>query len=166
MNFETFKSELNNIVLKNKEHYANEIAELDKIQPYGKAYFLFETRLGITSKEFMVVEDNDKLEALYDYLLKAYKANDTYCGIATLDNWVIDDTKIAVIFDIFISNAILNKERSQERLHETRVDLVNLLTSISKDDEKILSNAAYEVMDLDFNHLFENCRIFLEQKSL
>lgn len=166
MKFETFKNELNNIMLKNKEHYANEIAELDKIQPYGKAYFLFENRLGITPKEFMVIEDNDKLEVLYDYLLKAYKANDTYCGIATLDDWVIDETKIAVIFDIFISNAILNKERSQERLHETRVELANLLRSISKDDERILSDAAYAVMDLNFNHLFENCRILLEERNL
>ena len=164
MNFETFRSELNNIMLNNKEHYANEIAELDKMCPYGKAYFLFENRLGITPKEFVVIEDNDKLEALYDYLLKAYKADDTYCGIATFDNWVIDDTKIAVIFDIFISNAILNKERSQERLYKTRVDLANLLSSISKDNERVLSDAAYEVKDLNFNHFFENCRICLEQK--
>lgn len=164
MNFEIFRDELNNIVLNNKEHYVNEIAELDKMQPYGKAYFLFESRLGMTPKEFVVIEDSDKLEALYDYLLKAYKADDTYCSIATLDNWVIDDTKIAVIFDIFISNVILNKERSQERLHKTRVELANLLSLISKDDERVLSDAAYEVKDLNFNHFFENCRICLEQK--
>lgn len=44
------------------------------------------------------------------------------------------------------------------------LDNANLLRLISADDKSILSNSAYEVMNLEFNCLFENCYICLEQK--
>lgn len=112
----------------------------------------------------MLLDKHDELEILYDYLLKFYTNGDgDYRGVR-LDNWSVDGTKIAVAFDIFISNALVLEKRTQERLNKTRVDFANLLRLISADDKSILSNSAYEVMDLEFNCLFENCYICLEQK--
>lgn len=67
-------------------------------------------------------------------------------------------------FDIFISNVISNKKRSKEQLDATRMNLAELLNFIAKQDKKILSNSAYLLIDLDFEHGFENCRIFLEEQ--
>jgi hypothetical protein len=164
VDFETFVSEMKKSLVKSDDYYLNEIEEVDDLQPYGKAYFFFEHEVGDTPKEYMSLDNHDKLEILYDYLLKSYAKGDSdYKGIR-LDNWSVDGTKIAVAFDIFISNALVLEKRTQERLNKTRVDFANLLRLISADDKSILSNSAYEVMDLEFNCLFENCYICLEQK--
>lgn len=164
MNFETFVNKTKKALVKSGDYYLSEIEEMDDLQPYGKAYFFFEEETGETPKEYMLLDKHDELEILYDYLLKSYTKGDSdYRGVR-LDNWSIDGTKVAVAFDIFISNASVLEKRSQERLNKTRIDLANLLKLISADDESILSNGAYEVMDLEFNCLFENCCICLEQK--
>lgn len=164
MNFETFVNEIKKSLVKSDDYHSSEIEEVDDLQPYGKVYFFFEDKVGDTPKEYMLLDKHDKLEILYDYLLKSYAKGDSdYKGIC-LDNWSVDETKIAVAFDIFISNALVLEKRTQERLNKTRVDFANLLRLISADDKSILSNSAYEVMDLEFNCLFENCYICLEQK--
>ena len=164
MNFETFANEMKKSLVKSEDYYLCEIEEIDVLQPYGKAYFFFEEETGETPKEYMLLDKHDELEFLYDYLLKSYAKGDSdYRGIR-LDNWSVDGTKIAVAFDIFISNALVLKKRSQERLHNTRVDLANLLRLISAEDGSVLTNGAHEVMDLEFNCLFEGCYICLEQK--
>ena len=68
------------------------------------------------------------------------------------------------MFDVLISNAISNKKRSKEQLDSTRINLAELLNFVAKQDEKTLSNSAYRLIDLDFEHGFENCRIFLEEQ--
>lgn len=164
MNFEIFAGEMEKSLVKSEDYYLCEIEEIDDLQPYGKAYFFFEEEIGKTPKEYMLLDKHDELEILYDYLLKSYTNGDgDYRGVR-LDNWSVDGTKIAVAFDIFISNALVLEKRTQERLNKTRVDFANLLRLISADDKSILSNSAYEVMDLEFNCLFENCYICLEQK--
>lgn len=164
MNFETFVSEIKKSLIKSDDYYLCEIEEIDNLQPYGKVYFFFEDEIGDTPKEYMLLDKHDELEILYDYLLKSYTKNDSdYRGVR-LNDWNVDGTKIAVVFDVFISNALVLEKRSQERLNKTRAGLANLLQLISADDESILSNGAYQVMDLEFNCLFESCYICLEQK--
>jgi hypothetical protein len=164
MNFETFVNETKKALVKSGDYYLSEIEEMDNLQPYGKAYFFFEDEIGKTPKEYMLLDKHDKLEILYDYLLKSYTKSDSdYRGVR-LNNWNVDGTKIAVAFDIFISNALVLEKRSQERLNNTRVDLANLLRLISAEDGSVLTNGAHEVMDLEFNYLFEGCYICLEQK--
>lgn len=164
MNFETFVNEIKKSLAKSDDYYLGEIDEVDALQPYGKAYFFFEHEVGDTPKEYMLLDKHDKLEILYDYLLKSYAKGDSdYKGIC-LDNWSVDGTKIAVAFDVFISNVLVLEKRTQERLNKTRADFANLLRLISADDESILSNSAYEVLDMEFNCLFENCCIYLERK--
>ena len=164
MNFETFVNEIKKSLVKSDDYHSSEIEEVDDLQPYGKVYFFFEDKVGDTPKDYMLLDKHDELGILYDYLLKSYTNGDgDYRGVR-LDNWSVDGTKIAVAFDIFISNALVLEKRTQERLNKTRVDFANLLRLISADDKSILSNSAYEVMDLEFNCLFENCYICLEQK--
>lgn len=164
MNFETFVNEIKKSLVKSDDYHSSEIEEVDDLQPYGKVYFFFEDKVGDTPKEYMLLDKHDELEILYDYLLKSYTKGDSdYKGVR-LDNWSVDGTKIAIAFDIFLSNALVLEKRTQERLNKARVDLANLLRQIYADDESILSNGAYEVMDLEFNCLFENCCICLEQK--
>lgn len=163
MDFETFTSEIKKYLIKSNDYYSCEIEGVDNLRPYGKAYFFFEEEIGNTPKEYMLLDKHDELEILYDYLLKSYTKGDSDYKVVFSNNCSVNGTKITVAFDIFISNALVLEKRSQERLNKTRVDLANLLRQISADDESILSNGAYEVMDLDFNCLFENCCIYLEQ---
>ena len=164
MKFEELKRNVKAIISNDSNYSPLEEKEVDKIKSYGKAYFMFEEKVGDTPKDFMVIEDKIQLEHLYDYLIAGYEKDDACPSIATFDNLVIDKTKCAVIFDIFISNAISNKKRSKEQLDATRMNLAELLSFIAKQDKKILSNSAYRLIDLDFEHGFENCRIFLEEK--
>lgn len=164
MKFEELKRNVRAIISNNPDYLPLEEKEIDKIKPYGKAYFLFEEEVGDTPKEFMVIEDKIQLERLYDYLMTGYEKDDVCPSIATFDNWVIDKTECAIVFDVLISNTISNKKRSKEQLDATRMNLAELLSFIAKQDKKILSNSAYRLIDLDFEHGFENCRIFLEEK--
>lgn len=164
MRFEELKRDVKAIISNNPDYSPLEEKEVDKIKSYGKAYFMFEEEVGDTPKNFMVIEDKIQLECLYDYLIAGYEKDEVCPSIATFDNWVIDKTKCAIVFDIFISNAISNKKRSKEQLDSTRMNLAELLNFVAKKDEKILSNSAYRIIDLDFEHGFENCRIFLEEQ--
>ena len=164
MRFEELKCKIEAIINNNPDYLPLEEKEVDKIKSYGKAYLLFEEEVGDTPKEFMVIEDKIQLEHLYDYLITGYEKDDVCPSIATFDNWVIDKTKCAIVFDVLISNAISNKKRSNEQLDSTRINLAELLNFVSKQNEKILSNSAYRLIDLDFEHGFENCRIFLEEQ--
>ena len=112
----------------------------------------------------MVIEDKVQLERLYDYLIVGYEKDDVCPSIEIFDNLVIDKTKCAIVFDVLISNTISNKKRSKEQLDSTRINLAELMNFIAKQDEKNLSNSAYRLIDLDFEHEFENCRIFLEEQ--
>ena len=164
MKFEQLKLNIKDFISHNPDYLPSEEKEIDKIKPYGKAYFLFEEEVGDTPKEFMVIEDKTQLEHLYDYLITGYEKDDVCPSIATFDNWIIDKTKCVIVFDVLISNAISNKKRSKEQLNSTRINLAELLNFIAKQDEKTLSNSAYRFIDLDFEHGFENCRIFLEEQ--
>lgn len=164
MRFEELKCNIEAIINNNPDYLPLEKKEVDKIKSYGKAYFLFEEEVGDTPKEFMVIEDKIQLEHLYHYLIAGYEKDDVCPSIVTFDNWIIDKTKCAIAFDILISNAISNKKRSKEQLDSTRINLAELLNFVAKQDEKILSNSAYRLIDLDFEHGFENCRIFLEEQ--
>ena len=164
MKFEELKRNVKAIISNDSNYSPLEEKEVDKIKSYGKAYFMFEEEVGDTPKDFMVIEDKIQLERLYDYLIAGYEKDDVSPSIATFDNWVIDKTKCAIVFDILISNAISNKKRSKEQLDSTRMNLAELLNFIAKQDEKILSNSAYRLIDSDFEHGFENCRIFLEEQ--
>ena len=164
MRFEELKCNIEAIINNNPDYLPLEEKEVDKIKIYGKAYFMFEEEVGDTPKNFMMIEDKIQLEHLYDYLIAGYEKDDVSPSIATFDNWVIDKTKCAIVFDIFISNVISNKKRSKEQLDATRMDLAEFLNFIAKQDKKILSNSAYRLIDLDFEHSFENCRIFLEEQ--
>ena len=163
MKFEELKRNVKAIISNDSNYSPLEEKEVDKIKSYGKAYFMFE-EVGDTPKDFMVIEDKIQLERLYDYLIAGYEKDDVSPSIATFDNWVIDKTKCAIVFDVLISNAISNKKRSKEQLDSTRMNLAELLNFIAKQDEKILSNSAYRLIDSDFEHGFENCRIFLEEQ--
>lgn len=136
MKFEELKCNIEAIINNNPDYLSLEEKEIDKIKPYGKAYFLFEEEVGDTPKEFMVIEDKIQLEHLYDYLIAGYGKDDVCPSIATFDNWVIDKTKCAIVFDVLISNAILNKKRSKEQLYSTRINLAELLNFIAKQDKK------------------------------
>lgn len=164
MKFEELKRNVKAIISNDSNYSPLEEKEVDKIKSYGKAYFMFEEEVGDTPKDFMVIEDKIQLEHLYNYLIAGYEKDDVCLSIATFDDFVIDKTKCAVIFDIFISNVISNKKRSKEQLDATRMDLAEFLNFIAKQDKKILSNSAYRLIDLDFEHGFENCRIFLEEQ--
>ena len=165
MRFEELKCNIKDFINNNPDYLPLEEKEIDKIKPYGKAYFLFEEEVGDTPKEFMMIEDKIQLEHLYDYLITGCEKDDACLSITTFDNWVIDKTKCAAVFDVFISNTILNKKRSKEQLDSTRMNLAELLNFVAKQDEKTLSNSAYRLIDLDFEHDFENCRIFLEEQA-
>ena len=164
MKFEELKCRVKTIIDNNPDYSPLEEKEVDKIKSYGKAYFLFEEEVGDTPKDFMVIEDKIQLEHLYDYLIAGYEKDDVCPSIVTFDDWVIDKTKCAIVFDVLISNVISNKKRSKKQLDSTRINLAELLNFIAKQDEKILSNSAYRLIDLNFEHGFENCRIFLEEQ--
>lgn len=153
MKFEELKRNVKAIISNDSNYSPLEEKEVDKIKIYGKAYFMFEEEVGDTPKNFMMIEDKIQLEHLYDYLIAGYEKDDVSPSIATFDNWVIDKTKCAIVFDIFISNVISNKKRSKEQLDATRMDLAEFLNFIAKQDKKILSNSAYRLIDLDFNAL-------------
>ena len=157
MKFEELKRNVKAIISNDSNYSPLEEKEVDKIKFYGKAYFMFEEEVGDTPKEFMAIEDKIQLEHLYDYLITGYEKDDVCPSIATFD-------KCAIVFDVLISNAISNKKRSKEQLDSTRINLAELLNFVAKQDEKILSNSAYRLIDLDFEHGFENCRIFLEEQ--
>ena len=110
MKFEELKRNVKAIISNDSNYSPLEEKAVDKIKSYRKAYFMFEEEIGDTPKDFMVIEDKIQLEHLYDYLIAGYKKDDVCPSIATFDNLVIDKTKCAVIFDIFISNTISNKK--------------------------------------------------------
>ena len=123
MKFEELKRNVKAIISNDSNYSPLEEKEVDKIKSYGKAYFMFEEEVGDTPKDFMVIEDKIQLERLYDYLIVGYEKDDVSPSIATFDNWVIDKTKCAIVFDVLISNAISNKKRSKEQLDSTRINL-------------------------------------------
>ena len=111
MKFEELKRNVKAIISNDSNYSPLEEKEVDKIKSYGKAYFMFEEEIGDTPKDFMVIEDKIQLEHLYDYLIAGYEKDDVCPSIATFDNLVIDKTKCAIVFDIFISNTISNKKK-------------------------------------------------------
>lgn len=111
MKFEELKRNVKAIISNDSNYSPLEEKEVDKIKSYGKAYFMFEEEVGDTPKDFMVIEDKIQLERLYDYLIAGYEKDDVSPSIATFDNWVIDKTKCAIVFDVLISNAISNKKK-------------------------------------------------------
>lgn len=110
MKFEELKRNVKAIISNDSNYAPLEEKEVDKIKPYGKAYFLFEEEVGDTPKDFMVIEDKVQLERLYDYLIVGYEKDDVCPSIETFDNLVIDKTKCAIVFDVLISNTISNKK--------------------------------------------------------
>lgn len=125
MKFDTFQKELLELVRDSHSNAPNYVEGVNKLIPYGKAYIQFWTKLGVPSESYSEITDCKELEALYDYILKAYRNDDIDYNIVDHDYYRRGE--YCLNLDILISNETLVVERTQAELTKTTRDLQRFL---------------------------------------